>query len=83
MCDKEDCVIRLAFGSVPTTVIVRLGKNSNLTYNTTPAYKRTRTVSCVWDSRRMARPRQLKLTTRRADLLSPRMSSYHGRYLYT
>ena len=78
---KEDRVIRLGFGSTPGKVIVRLGKHSNLTYNATPA-RPTRTVSCIWDTRLKVRPRRLKLATRKAELLTPRMSSYHGRYLY-
>lgn len=74
-------MIRLGFGSTPVKVIVRLGKHSNLTCNATPA-RPNRTVSCIWDSRLKARPRRLKLATRRAELTTPRMSSYHGRFLY-
>gem|GEM_PF-2425071 len=76
-------MIRLGFGSTPTKVTVRLGKHSNLTYNAPQAAQQSRTVSCIWDNKLRHRPRQLKLSTRRADLLTPRMSSYHGRYLYT
>lgn len=75
-------MIRLGFGSTPTKVIVRLGKHSNLTYDATPSDHTTKTVSCIWDNRLRSRPKRLKLATRRAALLTPRMSSYHGRYLY-
>lgn len=77
--NKEDCVIRLAFGSMPTKVIVRLGTKSNLIHTID---KEPRRVSCIWDNRLRSRPRQLRLTTRTTTLLSPRMSNYHGRYLY-
>lgn len=73
-------MIQLVFGSVPRKVVVKLGNASNLTY-TAPSQP-TR-VSCVWDSRLRARPKQLKLTTRTAHLINPRLSKYHGRYLYT
>lgn len=72
-------MIRLAFGSVPSKVVVRLGKTNTLTHlNQT----RPKTVSCVWDSRFRRRPTRLNLSTRNTALLNPRMNSYHGRYLY-
>lgn len=73
-------MIRLSFGSMPSKVVVKLGTSNNLTY-TTP--RRPARVSCVWDARLRERPRQLKLTTRTAHLIQPRLSSYHGRFLYT
>lgn len=78
--NKEDCVIRLAFGSTPTKVTVRLGTKSNLTRNLT---MKPRVVSCIWDSRLKPRPRGLRLATRTTLSIKPRMSNYHGRYLYT
>lgn len=72
-------MIRLAFGGTPTTVVVRLGRKNPLTLN--PGLRPAR-VSCVWDARLRRRPRRLALTAGGAPPVSPRMSSYHGRYLY-
>lgn len=72
-------MIRLTFGSVPKTVKVRLGTHSTLTSN--PAIRPSR-VSCVWDGRLRSRPRRLALALGAGLPLNPRMSSYHGRYLY-
>lgn len=72
-------MIRLAFGSVPSKVIVRLGKTNTLTRMT---QTRPKTVSCIWDARLRRRPRRLNLSTRDTALINPRMNSYHGRYLY-
>ncbi len=72
-------MIRLAFGSMPRKVVVRLGKTDTLTpiENTRP-----KAVSCIWDARFRNSPRHLTLTTRDTALTTPRMNSYHGRYLY-
>ncbi|BDQ34322.1 hypothetical protein JCM14722_18640 [Pseudodesulfovibrio portus] len=72
-------MIRLAFGAVPNAVAVRFGKKHTPTRNTGV---RPSKVSCVWDSRLRFRPRRLALTTGATPPTSPRMSSYHGRYLY-
>ncbi len=73
-------MIRLTFGSIPRKVVVKLGKANNLTYT---APQQPARVSCIWDTRLRARPRQLKLITRTAHLIKPRLSSYHGRHLHT
>lgn len=72
-------MIRLAFGSTPRKVRVRLGTATSL--SVTPVPQRP-AVSCIWDKRLRSRPRRLRLATRTASLIQPRMSSYHGRYLY-
>lgn len=72
-------MIRLAFGSIPRKVTVRLGTTEHLTHT---VKQNGAAVSCVWDTRLKARPRRLKLATRTANLIKPRMSTYHGRYLY-
>lgn len=72
-------MIRLSFGSVPSKVVVRLGKTTTLTHNDAP---RPKAVSCIWDNRLKRRPRRLNLATRTTALVNPRMNSYHGRYLY-
>lgn len=73
-------MIRLAFGSAPRKVVVRLGETHTLTHTENI---RPKTVSCVWDTRFRNRPRRLALATRDTALINPRMNSYHGRYLYT
>ncbi|MGL1863384.1 MAG: hypothetical protein OCC46_12740 [Pseudodesulfovibrio sp.] len=73
-------MIRLSFGSIPRKVIIKLGKSNNLTYETA---QKPRAVSCIWDSRLRSRPKLLKLATRSPNILKPRMSNYHGRYIYT
>lgn len=72
-------MIQLSFGSVPRKVVVRLGKKDTLTR--TPDM-RPGTVSCIWDNRLRHKPRRLELTTRTTHLTNPRLSKYHGRYLY-
>lgn len=75
-------MIRLGFGSIPTKVVVRLGRHSNLVHNTVPLSRQTRSVSCLWDEK-LRRPRRLKLITRRTGLPIPPVSNGHGRYLHT
>ncbi|EGB15509.1 hypothetical protein DND132_2305 [Pseudodesulfovibrio mercurii] len=72
-------MIRLAFGSAPRKVVVRLGKTNPLT---PMKITRPKAVSCVWDARFRTRPRRLALATRGTASTTPRMNSYHGRYLY-
>ena len=72
-------MIRLSFGSIPRKAVVRLGKTPPLTC---AVATRPRAVSFVWDTRLRARPRRLSLVTRTTAQINPRMSSYHGRYLY-
>lgn len=72
-------MIRLSFGAVPSKVVVRLGKKNSLLH--TPGI-RPDAVSCVWDSKLRSRPRRLTVSTRSTPGINPRMSNYHGRYLY-
>lgn len=76
-------MIQIGFGALPTNVSLRLGKPSTLALNMDLTRVQHGLASCTWDARITSRPRQLKLTTRRAALNTPRMSNDHGRDLYT
>jgi len=76
--EKEDCVIRLAFGSIPRKVTVRLGFAGRLAPN-----PRGGQVACLWDARYKQRPRRLRMTGRLLEPTWPRTGDTHGRRLYT
>jgi len=77
--EKEDCVIRLAFGSIPRKVTVRLGFAGRLAPNPLGG----RTVSCLWDARYKQRPRRLRMAGRLLEPMWSRTGDIHGRNLHT
>ncbi|MEF2230340.1 MAG: hypothetical protein V3571_05380 [Pseudodesulfovibrio sp.] len=74
---KEDCVIRLAFGSIPRKVTVRLGMADRLTRRPLAG----RAVSCPWDVR-CGRPRRLRMAARLTEPTWSRAGGIHGRNLH-